>query len=506
MDNAFPTTPTTQMTPDASDHSSLSVLATVTSAAQMLVTSTVNTLEWRIKTQFTGPEKHSQLVIRLTPRGVKGNKLSFIIPSKGTPNNKRTEVIFREGGNEGIDTRFGEFLVKQMQATSRKWKKVADMRNWVTTKAAWRTRVRKLWNAKVVRRTRMSQLRGGVTYASPPTGLLFQAKDGKTTDVMVPIMQVNGKVPAIRVYARPANKQGGRTRKAQVLVWIPARLLRNKTKGLEFSMGVDFGADLIWQKFVVEYLQYAVSKWKTAADIRTWVTKDRFNFKEFLNALFRSQREGVTPTSPMPWRLAPSTIEPDDQYMRNGWFTRGECGYGVYCTVAGEHTFRWHYDDERISYVADKRKNVLTQLQKNYQATANGDSKSEVVWVPTTDSLRCGAVQPCYLVQHRKTNPTHILDFDAEGRTILQPLRPSVVGEEFCFDYRLGTSVDDSPQKAEEEVPQKAEEEVQQVDEEEVPQKAEEEVPQKAQDDSVPPALDSDSGWSSEDSAMEKVD
>ena len=178
----------------------------------------------------------------------------------------------------------------------------------------------------------MSLLRGDHDAAGlVPTEKLFPSKDGKTTDIPVPIMQVYGKMPAIRVYARTANKQGGRVRKAQVLVWIPAQLLTGKAKGLEFSMGVEFGSNPIWKGFVVQYLQFAVSKWKkTAADIRTWVTKSRFNFKEFLNELFRSQREGVPASTPLPWRLAPSTIEPDEEYLRNGWFTRGKCGYGVY--------------------------------------------------------------------------------------------------------------------------------------------------------------------------------
>ena len=69
-----------------------------------------------------------------------------------------------------------------------------------------------------------------------------------------------------------------------------------------------------------------------------------------------------------------------------------------------------------------------------------------------------------------------------KGGQFCNRVRPSVVGEEFCFDYCLGRSVDDSPQKTKEEVAEVAA--------------------------AVPPPLDSpeDSGWSSEDSAMENVD
>ena len=460
------------------------MLADVTSshddAAALMRTPTVNTLEWRIQTKFTGGD---QLTIKLAPKAKKG-KFSFFIPARGTENNKRTEIVFRKNDKEGLRHRFGEFIANEMKKACRKWKTVQDMRQWISNKAAWQGRVRTAWYRKLDRRTRMSQLRrqpGAQPAAQAQPVVLFKAKSAKTIDIPVPLVRIDGRVCAIRVYTRPANKQGGRRRKAQLLVWIPARLLKNRKKGLEFSMGVEFGASTIWQDFVVEYLTFAVSRWESTADINRWVTKYRFDFKEFVNILFRTGTWSAAPVS-RPWRLGPSQITPDEEYLKHGWFPKSakkDVGFGVFCAVAGEHELMWCSRDPSIGYVADKAKVKLTKLQKQYQAVSVDDEDSLEVWGPSMDALRCGAIQECYLVQHRKHDPTHYLDIDEYGRTVLKPRRRAEKGEEFCFDYCLHKSNDDSPprrrKEAENEVdPEEAEKEVD--PEEVVEEEAEEEV------------------------------
>ena len=444
MDTPTTTTPLDQL---SADTTGLSMLAEATSshddAAALMRTPTVNTLEWRIETRFT---KGHQLTIKLAPKSKKG-KFALTIPAKGTANNKRTEIVFRKNDLEGLSRRFGEYIASEMESACRKWKTVQDMRQWVINKAAWSDRVRNSWIRKSGRRTRMSQLRGQPAAAA---GVMFPSKSDKTIDIPVPLIRIKGRVCAIRVYARPANKQGGRRRKTQLLVWIPARLLPKKErksgkKGLEFSMGVEFGASTIWRDFVVEYLTFAVSRWKKVDDVNCWVTQYRFNFKVFVNVLFRTGAWSVAPVS-RPWRLGPSQITPDEEYLKNGWFPKSagnDVGFGVFCAVAGEHELMWNFDDERIAYVANKAKVKVTKLQKQYQAVSVHDEDS--VWVPTMDALRCGVIQECYLVQHRKDDPTHYLDIDEHGRTLLRPRRPAKKGEEFCFNYRLHKSKDDSP-------------------------------------------------------------
>ena len=399
---------------------------------------------WKMETEFTEGE---QIVVRLRPNSSKGVYYLYI-PVKGTATNKRVEIVFSKAALEGLSEHFAEFVAEQFQSVMGKWKNVMSMHKWVANdRHAWKKSVRDAWEYKCERVTRHSVTRKLEMKSSVTASPVYSAKNDSTVTIAAP--HLFGHRGTVRVLVREQKVlSNGRRVKAHVLVWLPQPIRK------EYSMGVQFGINKRWIKFVGEYVNYAVSKWQTLEAAKNWATNCFKNFREFVNVLF--ERGGYHNLSvKRVWRLAPSTMETDPVYNARGndgdpdfaEFKDGSNpGFGIFCTVRGRHTFDWAFpNDDRINYIANKKREHLTDLQKKYQATACRKDP-DFVWVPTTDALECGAVPVQYLMNHSRKNPSHELVPDGfTGDTILNPLsRESVPKEEYKFHYRLEKSPDDT--------------------------------------------------------------
>ena len=323
--------------------------------------------EWKIITKFIGDQRYSQLIIRLAPMKYKGKqtKFFFTIPSKGTPSTMNVkQIVWRSTGNEGLSQCFGEFLKNEMEKIVMKWKKVEQMRDWVENdKDSWKKKVRQNWNAKCSRRLRTRQQCQSQS-VMPQDAMTFyrRARGVKTVIIPVPIVMSGGKRIAIRVYPREHKvDKHGRVHKAQVMVYLPPQLYadKNKNRAIKMSMGIQFGVKETWMSFVVQYIRYTVSKWKTMNDCDKWVTKYFHIFRLFANMLYA--RSGLYDTDvKCSWEISKSTIALDEEYTHGNIFD-GPRGYGLFCKVPGKHTFDINFDDNRIACLLKKEK--VTKLQ-----------------------------------------------------------------------------------------------------------------------------------------------
>ena len=399
----------------------------------------VHKLEWKLQTQFQGPEVDSQLAIRL---GKKSGRFTFFIPSKGSNTKGRSQIGFGKSAQEGLRRAFGEFLRDRMQTAIRKWKNVDQMRAWMDHKEGWRDTVRQQWSSKIkwtarTRKRSRSALELITPSVTPTLSLLtYTPRSGQTTSIPVLLPEFDGvRTPSISVRAQAKT---GRY-KPFISVWIPAALIQgDRKKGVEMHMGVARGISSGWQQYVVEYLRYVVSKWSSLKHAYSWCKNKRL-FVRQLNVLYLMEGHHVTDRQ---WRLGKSKIEPDAEYIREGYFpqsARTNTGYGLFCAKDGAKiTFKYSSKKKSMSVLVDKRRQKLMGEQKYYQAKGcPDDPKCHIVWVPPVLALRCGVLMPSYIMQHRKKNPTHEYVVHSREHSELVPCRRPKRDEELCWNYNL---------------------------------------------------------------------
>ena len=403
--------------------------------------STTSNRIFKIKTSFTGADINQNMKITLAPKSNQNKQFYIVIPGKATRNGKRTSIVFSRKQPEGTRADFFNFLKTQLSNEVGKWKKLEDMREWVARKDTWRMKARTDWLAKFNRATR---LRSREKQPIPPPAVA-QPKKKETVTIPLTNFLIKGMRAALSVYPRAERTVNKRVLKPHVMIWIP-RCLGKK----ELSMGTKHGISESWMQFVVEYLQYAASKWKTPRQCKKWINNYFVHFREFVDILF-SLGGFAKPTARRKWRIGKSQIAPClsafDPGKRVSDETLKDTGFGVFCTVSGRINFDWHFPDPKISVLVDKRKEWLTDLQKTYQADGNReDPDGFTVWVPTREALNAGAIPVCYLLNHCEDddNPTHKLRFDTQGNTYLKCIRDVEVNEEYKFNYNLSKSKDDT--------------------------------------------------------------
>ena len=429
--------------------------------------------------------------------GWKAKKFTVYIPKKGTPNNKRMEIHFDQYKDGNLRDQFADFIKNSLSNVVEKWETLRQMHEWVSSsRQSWKETVTAQWETKLQLPTRGAkklQKRGkqpdSVASACPgtPPQLVYNAKNDSTISIPVlPLQDKHQKCPAIRVYPRTRRvSENGRTRKAQVIVFIPGAMTRGKRK--EYTMGTELGADPEWLTFVADYVRYAASKWKNKEDVFKWESHFA-TFKDHTTKLFKVYRsrshgtilvrhEVLPKDTKLPetaikltvrrkrvWRLGPSQLPVPRKYINNpklpGWTADliHNKGFGVFCTVPGAHTFDWTFPEDNehksIFFKADKRIDGLTEMQKNYQVTASmdADSRDTVVWVPTVTAFEMGTIHMPAIIGHNDENPTHEIYVDPmTDKTLVIPVedkngkpREAKVGEEFSINYNLGCSKDDS--------------------------------------------------------------
>ena len=94
---------------------------------------------------------------------------------------------------------------------------------------------------------------------------------------------------------------------------------KNKNRAIKMSMGIQFGVKETCMSFVVQYIRYTVSKWKTMNDCDKWVTKYFHIFRLFANMLYA--RSGLYDTDvKCSWEISKSTIALDEEYTHHNIF------------------------------------------------------------------------------------------------------------------------------------------------------------------------------------------
>ena len=92
----------------------------------------------------------------------------------------------------------------------------------------------------------------------------------------------SGEVQCIRIIKRDKSTKDP----PQCFLYFPAKLV-GKSKGTEYTLGVKYGTNPAWIKFVLEYVEYAVSKWANFEDARAWFVKERKSFVKLVKALWQ---------------------------------------------------------------------------------------------------------------------------------------------------------------------------------------------------------------------------
>ena len=361
---------------------------------------------WEFMTDFTGTDRSENVTFRIR---VKDHRFAVIVPAKATKNKKRrAEIGFSRKPPFGEAPRFGAYVKDQLRGIVSKWKKLEQAREWLDKKkSAWRKKVTQNWKERCesARPTRTSTKRklAMITMALKTTAdspMLHKAKGDNTVSIPCPFLDLGFRRTAVRLYpVSEIKKAGSRTRKAQMMMWLPAALIgKGDGRGKAVSCGTRFGVKKVWAMYVEEYLRYAISKWTSLKLARDWCNVFRFNFVKFLNSLFDERGYMRMPTA-RPWRLARSCVpicDKVDKYIDAGDFppeSKVHPGFGVYSVKKGKPVLSFSCQDKRIAILVDKRKVKLTKRQKYYQCIGGVEpdpkERRHWVWVPTSDALDC---------------------------------------------------------------------------------------------------------------------
>ena len=274
---------------------------------------------------------------------------------------------------------------------------------------------------------------------------VYTAKKETTHSIPIPVFDelrdghVINRSIALHVY--PRSSPSSTTRKPFGILMIPKDLApltaKGKRKRKEYSLGVKFGVDPEWLKFVAEYLGYVASRWQNLKAARRWCQDRRATFVNLLTQMWVSICAGKHSASRF-WRIAASEVPHDKGYIAAYKRTKGRWGIdpdadrgsGLWCAKAGEHKILFNGP----ASVSESVMKPVKNSQSCYAIHIPADDDN--VFAPTVLALKVGAVSHGFIVQHSRVNPTHILEWDHHvDLSYLSPLRWTNVNEEFTFNY-----------------------------------------------------------------------
>lgn len=447
--------PAPASTSATSDAANLMSLATPTvSAAPVTVTPrTLAAKSYTLVTQLEHKNSRKKYTVTANP---KQGRYKIRLPAALTGTGKRQEITFKKTVPFGVQEDFGEFLYKELRGVVGKWKSSADAGKWFQNhRMTFKNKVETKYKARAARQSnRQARMRTFNAVNAVASQLAGKLGDGPAHHIVSPLVSAGqratysvclpdfpelrtAKSKAAEVQAiRIGSRVNIHNRNAPMsYIYLPGALLK-KPKGQQFSLGARHGTNAAWVKFVWEYIVYIVSKWKTFSQAATWVNHHRKNFIAFVQALWELRGGNHVPVS-RNWVIKRSTLPPDMEYVKKGWFPKEAAhdpGMGLWCTKAGMHTFEYSVVDG-ISEVVDC--DSMTHMQGFYGA--NLDAEGNNLVVPTQASFDSGVLVHTFVVGHRRENPTHKAVYTTDGRALLVPARPSVKGEEYCFNYKYHT-------------------------------------------------------------------
>ena len=428
----------------------------------------------KVKTKFT-EGKQASISVRPKEAG-----MQLIFPARlNSEAKKRVCLTFPNVEPFGISPRLGRFMADQLKRVVKEWRTLERAQQWVVDqRREWKATVIEDWSKKkrchnVVHRERglvnscfdvlgsrmltepmkrrATEQLGGDKVKKTKNGLpltcptVYTAKNDDTYSIPIPdfpeLRDGHGidRLTALRVYPRLFSSSARRRRFG--LLMIPRDLAplsaEGERKRREYSLGVKFGVDPEWLKFVAEYVGYAASRWKNLKAARRWCQQDRRDiFVKLLKQMWAKICDGKHSVSRF-WRIAASEVPPDESYIaayKNaagwGFDPDADRGKGLWCAKAGEHTIILDGPDSVSKPVRKPPKKSQSCYIMNIPL-----NKLEV-FAPTVLALKVGAVSHGFIVQHSRVNPTHKFGWDSlVDKPNLEPLRWVDSDEEFTVDY-----------------------------------------------------------------------
>ena len=244
--------------------------------------------------------------------------MQLVIPARlNSEAKKRVCLTFPNVEPFGISPHLGRFIAGQLNRVVKKWRALEQAQQWVMDqRRKWKATVIKDWAEKTrchnaVRRQRglvnscvdvlcsrmltepmkrraTVQLAGDKVKKTkdgfPVTcQTVYTAKKETTHSIPIPDFRelrdghgINRSI-ALRVYPRPSSSSA--SRRLFGILMIPKDLAPlppdGNRKRREYSLGVKFGVDPEWLKFVAEYVGYAASRWKNLETARRWCQEER---------------------------------------------------------------------------------------------------------------------------------------------------------------------------------------------------------------------------------------
>ena len=394
-------------------------------------------LRFSVDTLF---DRDTNQTICIRPKNQKKYGIFFPAPLMG----KRCSIVFSATPPQGLHPSFAKFLQKEMAAVVSKWRRISDAIKWFEKKKNWKDTLVAAW------KTQSSRKRKRLFVPAQDSPVVNLARKNTTLTVPVPVFsdtpidltvdQEGSHGIGIHITCRE-NKTSKNA--PQAYMHIP-KTLSGKKRGLDFTLGATFGINKMWVQYAVSYLRYAVGKWKSHADAQTWCKHLRSGWKKHVNALYRYRGGNANLTTQF-WRIDKSGIKPDEGYIKNRWFPAPSdsvgTGSGLFCTIKGEHEIHICADYDPVKFQEGTRKIPTADLVEPQQDYAMADPTQEWQFTPTRTAIAVGCVDIGFIVQHRKTNPTHKLCWEETHKhPCLKPVRDAEVGEEFCYDYRYQNS------------------------------------------------------------------
>ena len=129
-----------------------------------------------------------------------------------------------------------------------------------------------------------------------PIPTVYRAKNSSTHTIPVPVFDelvVHHVVAlSIALLVYPRKHPPSAKRRPSGILLIP-KSLSATGKRMEYSLGVEFGIEPEWLKFVAEYLHYAVARWSSLRVARKWCSEKRLTFVQHLKQMWSEEQTDV---------------------------------------------------------------------------------------------------------------------------------------------------------------------------------------------------------------------
>ena len=360
--------------------------------------------------------KGNNLTLKVRARRA-DNKYQIEIPAILCDSKSRKSITFGTKFPFGLNPRFLQFLMSQLQILVSSWKTFKAAKDWVggnvrekngrklvSKRMKWRNKQVRMWG-KYKRRPTRNCTRG--TRKRPRVEcvehiVMVVSPHKKVDDIVIEmpgISNFDNMGRGCRLKVTTVVPKRGSKNNPRVTVWVPKVLCGPAVKqGYRVSMGTNYGASEEWQKFVAEYLQVNAREWKTISQGKTWVSKRMAMFKRLLNLGYEHhlrQNKGEKRV----WFVAPSELPRCQTYMDTGRFESDcEVGNGLWTKESGKIDIYFGEETEWTRKV-DRSKTKLTRQEEKYMVRADPGNEN-IVLIPTKEAFACKTIADGFMVNH----------------------------------------------------------------------------------------------------------